>query len=78
MACRKKSSNKDVDLAVSVNVAYKEVTLTAKKREKGYENIEMILQSSHQLIEGDKTRAKSIKLGTSKSEASQHVDRDAM
>ena len=76
MAHRKKSSNKD--LAVTVNVAYEEVTLTAKKREKGYENVEMILQSSHQLIEGDKTRARSIKLGTSKSEASQHVDRDAM
>lgn len=45
MARRKKSSNKDVDLAVSVNVAYKEVTLTAKKREKGYENVPSVIPS---------------------------------
>jgi hypothetical protein len=78
-SCRKKSSNKD--LAVSANVAYEEVTFKTKERERAYENVEMILQSSHQLTEGDKTRARSIKLGTSKSEceASEDVDRaDAM
>jgi hypothetical protein len=71
--CRKKLSN--MDLAVSANVAYEEVTLEAKERERGYENVEMILQSSHQLTEGDVKRARSIKLGTSKSKASEDFDK---
>jgi hypothetical protein len=69
-----------VDLAVSANVAYDEVTLEAKEQERStYENVEMILQSSRQVTEGDVKRARSIKLGTNKSEASEDFDKaDAM
>ena len=61
-------------------MACKKVNLKARERAGDYENIEVILQSSSQLTdESDKTRARSFKLGTSKSEASEHVDRaDAM
>ena len=65
-----------MDLAVSANVAYEEVTLEAKEQERGYENVEMILQSSRQLTEGDVKRGRSIKLGTSKLEASNSEDFD--
>ena len=61
-------------------MAYEEVnSLKAKERARVYESVEVILQSSGQWTEGDTTRARSIKLGTSKSEASEYVDRaDAM
>ena len=72
-AYRKKSSSKK-DLAVSTNLAYEEVNLKAKEREGGYENVEVILQSSGQWTDGDKTRARSIKLGTCKSETSEYID----
>ena len=72
-AHRKKSYSKK-DFAVSTNLAYEEVNLKAKERAGGYENVEVILQSSGQWTDGDKTRARSIKLGTSKSEASEYID----
>ena len=74
--CRKKSDSVAKDLDVSTNVAYKEVNLKAKESTSDYENVEVILQSSSQLTdENDKTRARSFKFGTSKSEASEYVDR---
>lgn len=72
-AHRKKLSNKK-DPAVSTNLAYEEVNLKAKERARGYENVEVILQSSDQWTDGDKTRAKSIKLGNSRSEVSEYID----
>ena len=74
--CRKKSSAPiEKDLDVSINMAYKEVNLKARERASNYDNVEVILQSPSQLAkEVDKTRARSIKLGTSKSEASEDVD----
>ena len=77
--CRKKSSDPiEKDFDVSTNVAYKEVNLKAKERASDY--VEVILNSSCQSTkEDDKAGARSIKLGTSKSEASEYVDRaDAM
>ena len=78
--CRKKSDSVEKDFDVSTNVAYKEVNLKARERASDYDNVEVILQSSSQLTdESDNARARSFKLGTSKSEASEYVDRaDAM
>jgi hypothetical protein len=60
-------------------VAYGEVNIKARETEEVYEDVEMILQSSHRLTEDDKTRARSIKPGTSKSEASEDFEKaDAM
>ena len=61
-----------------MNVAYEEVNLKPiKERASGYENVEVILQSSGQGREGDKTKDRSIKLCTSKSAAAlECIDRD--
>ena len=74
-AHRKKSSTKK-DLAISANRAYEEMNLKAKEKASGYENVEVILQSSGQGREGDKTRDRSIRLCISKSAASEYIDRD--
>jgi hypothetical protein len=65
---RKKSSNPiEKDFDVSTNVTYEEVNVNKEaKAKESYENVEMSVQPSHQLTEGDKTNARSIKLGTSK------------
>ena len=52
------------------------MNLKAKEKASGYENVEVILQSSVQGKEGDKTRDRSIKLCISKSAASEYIDRD--
>ena len=71
----KKSSTKK-DPASSANRAYEEMNLKAKEKASGYENVEVILQSSGQGREGDKTRDRSIKFCISKSTASEYIDRD--
>lgn len=61
---------------MSANVTYEEVNFKAKGRERGYKNVEVILQPSGQSTEGDQTRTRSIKLGTSKSECEAPKDVD--
>ena len=69
--CRKKSSNPiEIDFDVTTNVSYKEVSLKAKERVRDYmyEDVEVNLEPCNRSTEGDKPRARSIKL---KSEASE-------
>ena len=79
MSCthRKKSSTKN-NLALSANVSYEEVKIKPiKEKASGYENVEVILQSSGQGREGDKIRNRSVKHCTSKSTTgSEYIDRD--
>ena len=58
---------------MSTNVAYKEVSLKAKERVRGYEDVEVSLEPCNRSTEGDKpnARARSIKLVTYKAKASE-------
>ena len=55
---------------MTTNVSYKEVSLKAKERVRGYmyEDIEVNLEPCNQSTEGDKPRARSIKLKAKASE----------
>ena len=67
---RKKSSVKK-DLALSANMAYKEINFNDREKPTVYENVDMILQSSCQMLD-NKRNVASMAICTSKPAASEY------